>query len=91
MFSLLDDIVTKSAKQNGTKPGGDIVTTCLRRRVSEQAAIVPTLWRSGSREQPVRGRLLSGWSVNQIPTAAVLSRRRYKAAGHKTAPADGTR
>ena len=26
MFSLLDDIVTRSAKQNGTKPGGDIVT-----------------------------------------------------------------
>lgn len=32
MFSLLDDIVTKSAKQNGTKPGGDIVTMLLKKR-----------------------------------------------------------
>lgn len=32
MFALLDDIVTKSAKQNGTKPGGDIVTMLLKKR-----------------------------------------------------------
>ena len=32
MFSLLDDILTKSAKQNGTKPGGDIVTMLLKKR-----------------------------------------------------------
>lgn len=32
MFSLLDDIVTQSAKQNGTKPGGDIVTMLLKKR-----------------------------------------------------------
>jgi len=32
MFSLLDDIVIKSAKQNGTKPGGDIVTMLLKKR-----------------------------------------------------------
>lgn len=32
MFSLLDDIVTKSAKKNGTKPGGDIVTMLLKKR-----------------------------------------------------------
>lgn len=32
MFSLLDDIVTKSAKQNGTKPGGDIVAMLLKKR-----------------------------------------------------------
>lgn len=32
MFSLLNDIVTKSAKQNGTKPGGDIVTMLLKKR-----------------------------------------------------------
>jgi superfamily II DNA or RNA helicase len=32
MFSLLDGIVTKSAKQNGTKPGGDIVTMLLKKR-----------------------------------------------------------
>lgn len=32
MFSVLDDIVTKSAKQNGTKPGGDIVTMLLKKR-----------------------------------------------------------
>lgn len=32
MFSLLDEIVTKSAKQNGTKPGGDIVTMLLKKR-----------------------------------------------------------
>lgn len=32
MFSLLDDIVTKSAKQNGTKPGSDIVTMLLKKR-----------------------------------------------------------
>jgi len=32
MFSLLDDIVTKSAKQNGAKPGGDIVTMLLKKR-----------------------------------------------------------
>ena len=31
-FSLLDDIVTKSAKQNGTKPTGDIVTMLLKKR-----------------------------------------------------------
>lgn len=32
MFSLLDDIVTRSVKQNGTKPGGDIVTMLLKKR-----------------------------------------------------------
>ncbi|KAA1251355.1 DEAD/DEAH box helicase [Mycobacterium simiae] len=32
MFSLLDEIVTKSAKRNGTKPGGDIVTMLLKKR-----------------------------------------------------------
>jgi SNF2 family DNA or RNA helicase len=32
MFSLLDDIVTRSAKKNGTKPGGDIVTMLLKKR-----------------------------------------------------------
>jgi superfamily II DNA or RNA helicase len=32
MFSLLDEIVTKSAKQNGTKPSGDIVTMLLKKR-----------------------------------------------------------
>jgi len=32
MFALLDDIVTKSAKLNGTKPGGDIVTMLLKKR-----------------------------------------------------------
>jgi hypothetical protein len=32
MFSLLDGIVTKSAKQNGTKPSGDIVTMLLKKR-----------------------------------------------------------
>ncbi|MDR3661311.1 MAG: DISARM system SNF2-like helicase DrmD, partial [Mycobacterium sp.] len=32
MFSLLDDVVTRSAKQNGTKPGGDIVTMLLKKR-----------------------------------------------------------
>ena len=32
MFSLLDDIVTRSAKQNGTKAGGDIVTMLLKKR-----------------------------------------------------------
>jgi SNF2 family DNA or RNA helicase len=32
MFALLDDIVTRSAKQNGTKPGGDIVTMLLKKR-----------------------------------------------------------
>lgn len=32
MFSLLDDIVTRSAKRNGTKPGGDIVTMLLKKR-----------------------------------------------------------
>ncbi|HAM43686.1 MAG TPA: DNA helicase [Propionibacteriaceae bacterium] len=32
MFSLLDDIVTKSATQNGTKPGGDIVAMLLKKR-----------------------------------------------------------
>jgi superfamily II DNA or RNA helicase len=32
MFSMLDEIVTKSAKQNGTKPGGDIVTMLLKKR-----------------------------------------------------------
>jgi superfamily II DNA or RNA helicase len=32
MFSLLDEIVAKSAKQNGTKPGGDIVTMLLKKR-----------------------------------------------------------
>ena len=31
-FALLDDIVTKSAKQNGTKPTGDIVTMLLKKR-----------------------------------------------------------
>jgi len=32
MFELLDDIVTRSAKLNGTKPGGDIVTMLLKKR-----------------------------------------------------------
>lgn len=32
MFSTLDEIVTKSARQNGTKPGGDIVTMLLKKR-----------------------------------------------------------
>ncbi|MFM9262541.1 DISARM system SNF2-like helicase DrmD [Rhodococcus sp. 5A-K4] len=32
MFALLDEIVTKSAKLNGTKPGGDIVTMLLKKR-----------------------------------------------------------
>ena len=32
MFSLLDDVVTRSTKQNGTKPGGDIVTMLLKKR-----------------------------------------------------------
>jgi hypothetical protein len=32
MFSLLDKIVTRSAKKNGTKPGGDIVTMLLKKR-----------------------------------------------------------
>jgi superfamily II DNA or RNA helicase len=32
MFSQLDEIVTRSAKQNGTKSGGDIVTMLLKKR-----------------------------------------------------------
>jgi superfamily II DNA or RNA helicase len=32
MFSLLDDIVTKSAKLNGAKPSGDIVSMLLKKR-----------------------------------------------------------
>ncbi|MCA2266294.1 DEAD/DEAH box helicase family protein [Mycobacterium marseillense] len=32
MFDLLDEIVTNSAKQNGTKPGGDIVSMLLKKR-----------------------------------------------------------
>lgn len=32
MFDLLDEIVTNSAKKNGTKPGGDIVTMLLKKR-----------------------------------------------------------
>jgi hypothetical protein len=32
MFDLLDGIVTRSAKLNGTKPGGDIVTMLLKKR-----------------------------------------------------------
>lgn len=32
MFALLDRIVVKSAKLNGTKPGGDIVTMLLKKR-----------------------------------------------------------
>jgi superfamily II DNA or RNA helicase len=32
MFELLDEILTKSAKLNGTKPGGDIVTMLLKKR-----------------------------------------------------------
>lgn len=32
MFSLLDEIVTASAKLNGTKPGGDIVAMLLKKR-----------------------------------------------------------
>lgn len=32
MFALLNDIVTRSAKLNGTKPGGDIVTMLLKKR-----------------------------------------------------------
>jgi len=31
-FALLDEIVTRSAKLNGTKPGGDIVTMLLKKR-----------------------------------------------------------
>ncbi|MGW9565165.1 DISARM system SNF2-like helicase DrmD [Prescottella equi] len=31
-FALLDEIVTKSAELNGTKPGGDIVTMLLKKR-----------------------------------------------------------
>lgn len=32
MFALLDEIVTRSAKLNGTKPTGDIVTMLLKKR-----------------------------------------------------------
>lgn len=32
MFALLDEIVTKSARLNGTKPTGDIVTMLLKKR-----------------------------------------------------------
>jgi superfamily II DNA or RNA helicase len=32
MFALLDQIVVKSAKLNGTQPGGDIVTMLLKKR-----------------------------------------------------------
>ncbi|MGX6511629.1 DISARM system SNF2-like helicase DrmD [Rhodococcus sp. SJ-2] len=32
MFALLDQIVTKSAKLNGTRPSGDIVTMLLKKR-----------------------------------------------------------
>ena len=32
MFALLDEIVTNSAKLNGTKPGGDIVAMLLKKR-----------------------------------------------------------
>lgn len=32
MFGLLDEIVTQSAKLNGTKPSGDIVTMLLKKR-----------------------------------------------------------
>ena len=32
MFALLDDIVTKSAQLNGTKPGGDIVSMLMKKR-----------------------------------------------------------
>jgi superfamily II DNA or RNA helicase len=32
MFDLLDGIVSRSAKLNGTKPGGDIVTMLLKKR-----------------------------------------------------------
>ena len=32
MFALLDEIVTKSADLNGSKPGGDIVTMLLKKR-----------------------------------------------------------
>ncbi|GFG73229.1 DISARM system SNF2-like helicase DrmD [Mycobacterium botniense] len=32
MFALLDEIVTTSAKRNGAKPGGDIVTMLLKKR-----------------------------------------------------------
>ena len=32
MFSLLDDIVRRSAKKNGAKPGGDIVAMLLKKR-----------------------------------------------------------
>lgn len=31
-FALLDEIVTRSAKRNGAKPGGDIVTMLLKKR-----------------------------------------------------------
>ncbi|MGH3296246.1 MAG: DISARM system SNF2-like helicase DrmD, partial [Trebonia sp.] len=33
MFSLLDEIVARSAKLNGTKPSGDIVTMLLKKRL----------------------------------------------------------
>lgn len=32
MFSLLDETLVKSARKNGTKPGGDIVTMLLKKR-----------------------------------------------------------
>jgi len=32
MFALLDDIVTESAKLNGTRPGGDIVSMLMKKR-----------------------------------------------------------
>lgn len=42
-FSLLDDIVTKSAKLNGTKPTGDIVTMLSKRFLSSPFAFGMTL------------------------------------------------
>ena len=36
MFALLDGILPESAKLNGTKPGGDIVTMLLKKRLSVQ-------------------------------------------------------
>ncbi|MCU6480470.1 DISARM system SNF2-like helicase DrmD [Arthrobacter sp. A2-55] len=46
MFALLDQIVVKSAKANGTKPSGDIVTMLLKKRfLSSPFAFGQTLTR----------------------------------------------
>ena len=56
MFSLLDDIVTRSAKLNGTKPGGDIVAMLLKKRfLSSPFAFGMTL----SHYLSVRGRAVA--------------------------------